>query len=709
MTESGGRAPRQATNFTLSDINSFTTDSPRETYFKNASDESGCESDMAEGVEEAESNSGGDAIAMLGAAMPCETINPNIGALKREFEAYHSALATSTPVAAVSQIHPINLKSEDFDKERESSSCSPVPANVNNRGNLASSILNAEKMSPHHQEHHKSSTNTTGSVQTPMNGTMQDMVNLQKLQNLVSIQHSPLPSLASLQGLSGLSSTAGLNSPLNLSVGSASNLNPSQHSTGGGALGGSSQLPQLILASGQLIQGVQGAQLLIPTSQGITSQTTILMIPVNQLTNSNEQLVQTLAALNNSAASLNNIQMQSMQLPAQQSGSAAGGILNPNLFSSSVQQLVAAIQPDLFNQSKNQPASHHQFHSQHQTSEHCSSPHHSQNQTPGQASPIPHNHRVQTPKQSPPKGSSSSSILLSQFEKQINSSTSTQSHSTYCPTTNGHVQIPITSHLNINTRSHSPSTAAINSISRLTAANGELTITKTHGPTPSYSSTSSSSNHLANQHSSSMKMSPSSMHLSPTETDNSNADMLSDSPDEPTINQTNCNVVDGIDLDEIKEFAKAFKLRRLSLGLTQTQVGQALSVTEGPAYSQSAICRFEKLDITPKSAQKIKPVLERWMKEAEESHWNRYKSGQNHLTDFIGVEPSKKRKRRTSFTPQALELLNAHFERNTHPSGTEITGLAHQLGYEREVIRIWFCNKRQALKNTVRMMSKGMV
>uniref|UniRef100_T1GWW6 POU-specific domain-containing protein n=1 Tax=Megaselia scalaris TaxID=36166 RepID=T1GWW6_MEGSC len=169
--------------------------------------------------------------------------------------------------------------------------------------------------------------------------------------------------------------------------------------------------------------------------------------------------------------------------------------------------------------------------------------------------------------------------------------------------------------------------------------------------------------------------------------------------DEPTINQATSNVVDGIDLDEIKEFAKAFKLRRLSLGLTQTQVGQALSVTEGPAYSQSAICSalaaqmyaaqlssqqqnmyvnilkpkseewFEKLDITPKSAQKIKPVLERWMKEAEESHWNRYKSGQNHLTDFIGVEPSKKRKRRTSFTPQALELLNAHFERNTHPSG----------------------------------------
>lgn len=47
----------------------------------------------------------------------------------------------------------------------------------------------------------------------------------------------------------------------------------------------------------------------------------------------------------------------------------------------------------------------------------------------------------------------------------------------------------------------------------------------------------------------------------------------------------------------------------------------------------------------------------------------RHKSGLHQLTDFIGVETNKKRKRRTSFTPQALELLNAHFDRNTHPNG----------------------------------------
>lgn len=58
------------------------------------------------------------------------------------------------------------------------------------------------------------------------------------------------------------------------------------------------------------------------------------------------------------------------------------------------------------------------------------------------------------------------------------------------------------------------------------------------------------------------------------------------------------------------------------------------------------------------------------MAEAEE----RYKNGMQNLTEFIGSEPSKKRKRRTSFTPQALELLNKFFERNTHPSGIMIIG-----------------------------------
>ena len=32
-------------------------------------------------------------------------------------------------------------------------------------------------------------------------------------------------------------------------------------------------------------------------------------------------------------------------------------------------------------------------------------------------------------------------------------------------------------------------------------------------------------------------------------------------------------------------------------------------------------------------------------------------------------------------------------------TGSEMTVMANKLGYDREVVRVWFCNKRQALKN----------
>jgi hypothetical protein len=77
----------------------------------------------------------------------------------------------------------------------------------------------------------------------------------------------------------------------------------------------------------------------------------------------------------------------------------------------------------------------------------------------------------------------------------------------------------------------------------------------------------------------------------------------------------------------------------------------------------------------------------------------------------LGSENSKKRKRRTSFTPQALEILNEYFDKNSHPSadfngnqGADMTMLAQKLNYDREVIRVWFCNKRQALKNSMKKM-----
>lgn len=98
------------------------------------------------------------------------------------------------------------------------------------------------------------------------------------------------------------------------------------------------------------------------------------------------------------------------------------------------------------------------------------------------------------------------------------------------------------------------------------------------------------------------------------------------------------------------------------------------------------------------------PVLKEWMAEAEK----RYNKGDLSLTDVTGSESSKKRKRRTSFSPGALEILNNFFTNiSTHPIPAQMTELADKLNYDREVIRVWFCNKRQALKNTVRRIENN--
>ncbi|XP_015605262.1 POU domain, class 6, transcription factor 2 isoform X2 [Cephus cinctus] len=568
---------------------------------------------------------------------------------------------------------PLNLKSEDSDR---SNAGSPEPGSgaLHEHQMLMSGINNSPPREPSTPPESKD--HARAAAQTHLNGTMASMVTLQNLQNLASLQN--LPQVASLaagfQGMAaGLTNNQLINTPLNLTVSSSGTLPTSSSTAAAPHLLPPSTapmeslpqllsqpqpvaMPQFILTSGQLIQGIQGAQLLIPTSQGIATQT-ILTIPVSHVTNN--QMVN-LALSNGQVVSTTLANLESIAQPQNMMNPGALPHLLGN--SSASQQLLNAMQPQQLLQA-------------------------------AQAAQAQAAQAAQV----------AQAAQAAQASQQPLHMTSSQQHSHRHSTHSNHYPSAKKHHRDIPEQSsplNGSAVSAASALNRLAATNGEITITTTHGP-----------------ESVGMKASPSSLHSPKVDED----DLLSDSPNQPTINEATNNVVDGINLDVIKEFAKAFKIQRLSLGLTQTQVGQALNVREGPAYSQSAICSalatqmyaasqiasqqpnmFEKLDITPKSAQKIKPVLERWMKEAEE----RYKSGANHLTDFIGVEPSKKRKRRTSFTPQALEQLNAHFDLNTHPSGTEITRLAYQLGYDREVIRIWFCNKRQAQKNTVRMMAK---
>ena len=146
---------------------------------------------------------------------------------------------------------------------------------------------------------------------------------------------------------------------------------------------------------------------------------------------------------------------------------------------------------------------------------------------------------------------------------------------------------------------------------------------------------------------------------------------------------------DSGEVQDLEEFARTFKLRRIKLGYTQTNVGQALAEVHGTDFSQTTICRFENLQLSYKNAQKLKPILEKWLEEAEKQGVQQKEEEQS---------PERRRKRRTSIGVGAKETLERHFLTQPKPSSSEISKVADALNLDKEVVRVWFCNRRQREK-----------
>ncbi|XP_067399162.1 pituitary-specific positive transcription factor 1 [Emydura macquarii macquarii] len=147
--------------------------------------------------------------------------------------------------------------------------------------------------------------------------------------------------------------------------------------------------------------------------------------------------------------------------------------------------------------------------------------------------------------------------------------------------------------------------------------------------------------------------------------------------------------MDSPEIRELEKFANEFKLRRIKLGYTQTNVGEALAAVHGSEFSQTTICRFENLQLSFKNACKLKLILSKWLEEAEQigALYN----------EKVGVN-ERKRKRRTTISIAAKEALERHFGEQSKPSSQEIMRMAEGLNLEKEVVRVWFCNRRQREK-----------
>ncbi|XP_015253665.1 PREDICTED: POU domain, class 2, transcription factor 1 isoform X8 [Cyprinodon variegatus] len=155
------------------------------------------------------------------------------------------------------------------------------------------------------------------------------------------------------------------------------------------------------------------------------------------------------------------------------------------------------------------------------------------------------------------------------------------------------------------------------------------------------------------------------------------------------------------DLEELEQFAKTFKQRRIKLGFTQGDVGLAMGKLYGNDFSQTTISRFEALNLSFKNMCKLKPLLEKWLNDAENLSSDQSLSSPSALgSPGMGIEGiNRRRKKRTSIETNIRVALEKSFlEQNQKPTSEEISMIADQLNMEKEVIRVWFCNRRQKEK-----------
>ena len=153
------------------------------------------------------------------------------------------------------------------------------------------------------------------------------------------------------------------------------------------------------------------------------------------------------------------------------------------------------------------------------------------------------------------------------------------------------------------------------------------------------------------------------------------------------------------DLEELEAFSKMFKQKRIKLGYTQGDVGLALGKLYGNDFSQTTISRFEALNLSFKNMCKLKPLLQKWLEDSEMSQ-NAHAQMLNQAASLSAAQEalSRRRKKRTSIDNTVRVALERAFNSNPKPTSEEVQYISDGLCLEKEVVRVWFCNRRQKEK-----------
>ncbi len=104
----------------------------------------------------------------------------------------------------------------------------------------------------------------------------------------------------------------------------------------------------------------------------------------------------------------------------------------------------------------------------------------------------------------------------------------------------------------------------------------------------------------------------------------------------------------------------------------------------GNDFSQTTISRFEALNLSFKNMCKLKPLLQRWLEDADASLNNpSVLTGAHTPPDSIS---GRRRKKRTSIETSVRVALERAFMQNPKPTSEEITMLGNICSFGKEIL-----------------------
>ncbi|KAL3070065.1 hypothetical protein niasHT_033575 [Heterodera trifolii] len=133
--------------------------------------------------------------------------------------------------------------------------------------------------------------------------------------------------------------------------------------------------------------------------------------------------------------------------------------------------------------------------------------------------------------------------------------------------------------------------------------------------------------------------------------------------------------------EELDNFAKMFKQRRVQLGFTHAEVGQQLDELCGQVYSHTTICRFEALQMSFKNMCKIKLLLSKWLDQHTDNKQVIQQTTQQQI-----------------FSADQLDKLERKFAITKVPCASECAQLAMEIGLTEKQVEEWFDSRRFSLR-----------